>query len=214
MLRSFDHLIGGKIQLQQARQLRIAILLHHVDAIMAGDKVVNLVRKRISADAHVVHAQLVLFLDLVETLAQREVALNHTPGTRSSRFRPSMTTGAGTSLRAFSNLRASRSITLLILVGPLGVTGRVVVSRAARKVCGLGMRFPAACASQWRLHPHRGSAQSCPPASNSSAVSTLPRSSGLSGYVNGSDIQLFMPRSRSVSTNTGVCSRSARSKAA
>ena len=41
----------------------------------------------------------------------------------------------------------------------------------------------------------------------------LPRSIGFSGYGNGSDIQVFMPRSRSLITKTGVCSRSARSNA-
>ncbi len=40
----------------------------------------------------------------------------------------------------------------------------------------------------------------------SSAVSTLPRLIGSVGYSNGSDIQLFIPKSRSLSTNTGVCS--------
>ena len=47
----------------------------------------------------------------------------------------------------------------------------------------------------------------------SSALSTLPRSNFFVGYLNGSDIQLFMPRSRSLITKMGVWNRSARSKA-
>ena len=41
----------------------------------------------------------------------------------------------------------------------------------------------------------------------------IPRLIGAVGYVNGLDIQLFMPRSRSIITNTGVWNCSARSNA-
>src|SRR4030042_1908799 len=49
--------------------------------------------------------------------------------------------------------------------------------------------------------------------SSSCSPSTLPRSRGCCVYSNGSDIHRFMPRSRSLITKIGVCSRSARSNA-
>ncbi len=52
-----DHLVGRKIELQQAGQLCIAILLDHVDALVRGHEVVNLVRERIGTNAHVVHVE-------------------------------------------------------------------------------------------------------------------------------------------------------------
>src|SRR2546422_7436609 len=51
-----------------------------------------------------------------------------------------------------------------------------------------------------------------PRRSTSSAVRTLPRAIGLSGYGNGSAIQLFIPRSRSLMTKTGVWNSSAPGK--
>ena len=33
-----DHLIGGQIQLEQAGQLRVAVLLHHINALVRGDE--------------------------------------------------------------------------------------------------------------------------------------------------------------------------------
>jgi hypothetical protein len=62
MLRSFTTCSAGKIELQQARQLRIAVLFHHVNALVRRHKVVNLVRKRIRPDAHVIHVLPVFFL--------------------------------------------------------------------------------------------------------------------------------------------------------
>ena len=44
-------------------------------------------------------------------------------------------------------------------------------------------------------------------------MSSLPRLIGLVGYLKASDIQLFMPRSRSIITKTGVWNCSARSNA-
>ena len=55
MLRSFDDLLGGQIELEQAGSLRVAVLLDHVDALVRGDEVVNLVREGIGPDAHVIH---------------------------------------------------------------------------------------------------------------------------------------------------------------
>src|ERR1035437_5593911 len=67
------YLVGGKIELEQAGQLRVAVLFDHVDALVGVHKVVNLVREGIGADAHVVRVPPVLLLDLVQALAQREV---------------------------------------------------------------------------------------------------------------------------------------------
>ena len=105
------HLLGGKIQLQQARQLRVAVLLHHVNALMAGHKVVNLVRERIGADAHVVHAHACAPSRSGRGSRAARNRWSRRPGSRSSTLPFFTATGAGTSLRAFSNLRASRSIT-------------------------------------------------------------------------------------------------------
>jgi len=41
MLRSLGYLAAGKIELEQAGQLRVAILLDHINALVGGHKVVN-----------------------------------------------------------------------------------------------------------------------------------------------------------------------------
>jgi len=71
---------------------------------------VNLVGEGIGADTHVIHVETVPGLDLVETLAQREVGAAES---KEANFRGSVLDDdrAGTSLRAFSNLRSSLSIT-------------------------------------------------------------------------------------------------------
>src|ERR1700733_11777265 len=67
-----DDLVCRQIELQQARQLSVAILFHHIDALVRGDKIMDLMSKWIGADAKVIRIELVFLLDLVQALAERE----------------------------------------------------------------------------------------------------------------------------------------------
>ncbi len=75
------------------------------------------------------------------------------------------------------------------------------------------IRCRAACGSRRRRRPRPCSARSRPAARGPPRSAPCRARSASSGYGNGSDIQLFMPRSRSVMTKTGVWNCSARSKA-
>src|SRR6266568_6617443 len=69
-----DNLIGWQIQFQQAGKLCVAILYHHIDALMGSDEVMNFMREGICPDSHVIHIDTVFLPDLVEALAEREVS--------------------------------------------------------------------------------------------------------------------------------------------
>src|ERR1035438_2395610 len=72
------YLGGGKIELEQAGQLRVAVLLDDKNALMRGHKVVNLLGKRPRPDAQIIHVLGVTLLDLVE--AFDEGAIGGTEG--------------------------------------------------------------------------------------------------------------------------------------
>ena len=108
---------------------------------------------------------------------------------------------SGTCCRAVSNLRAQAVDVVDVVVRPLAVLPLLVVPRAAREVrrhaaardaCDTGCRR--------RRRPCSGPTRRC--RFSVSASSTLPRSSGSSGYANGSDIHVFIARSRSLITKT------------
>ena len=69
-LRSFRHQFGLQIQLQQAEHLRIAVLLHHVNALMRAHKVWNLVSERKRSNPQVIGRQFVFFAQLVARFDQ------------------------------------------------------------------------------------------------------------------------------------------------
>ncbi len=48
-------LVGGQIELEQAGQLGVAVLLDHVDTLVGGHEVVDFMGEGIGPDAHVVH---------------------------------------------------------------------------------------------------------------------------------------------------------------
>ncbi len=73
MLRSLTTWSAGRSSLSRLSQLRVAILLNDVDALVRGDKVVNLVREGVGADAHVVDVLRVFLFDLVEAFAEGKV---------------------------------------------------------------------------------------------------------------------------------------------
>src|ERR1035441_3525055 len=70
----FDDLFRGQIELEQAGQLRVAVLLNDVNAFMRSDKVMDLMRERIGANAQVIHVEIVLILNLIEALAEGKVS--------------------------------------------------------------------------------------------------------------------------------------------
>ena len=119
-----------------------------------------------------------------------------------------------------SNLRRMRSSMRAWIVAVLGVAGVLVVRGAAREEGALGRdACRAGCGRGWRRRRRPDSGPNRLPLtslnfSSCSASSTLPRScTCASSQANASVTQSFMPMSRSDMTITGVCSRSARSKA-
>ena len=132
------HLVGGKIELEQAGQLRVAVLLDHINALMRGHKVVNLVSEGKGPDAQIIRV-LPVAASIWSRLSVRAQSVE--PKARKPIFEaPFLTmTGAGTSLRIVSNLQRQPVHHRLVLLRVLGVFGRIVVSRAASKVGGLGV---------------------------------------------------------------------------
>ena len=63
-----------EIDLQKIEHLRVAVLLHHVNPVMAGHKVVHLLRKGIGANAQIVGRNLAFAREFVAALDHRPVA--------------------------------------------------------------------------------------------------------------------------------------------
>src|ERR1035437_3347227 len=68
-----DHLIGGKIELKQAGQLRVTVLLDDINALVRGHKVVNCLGKGKGPDAQIIRVFRVALLDLVKALGERAI---------------------------------------------------------------------------------------------------------------------------------------------
>ncbi len=122
--------------------------------------------------------------------------------------------GRGTKDRAVSNLRLMRSMLLLEVVGTLAVLRFLIVAAAARKIRSRRMlgSWQRAIANAVAVHVSV-TGESAQPVQIFFAQNLAAVDRASVGYSNGSDIQLFMPRSRSDITNTRVWNCSARLKA-
>src|SRR5437899_1061178 len=70
----FSDLVRGKIQLEQAHHLAIAVLFNNVHALMLRHKLMHLARKRIRAQADVVGLEIELAGKLVTAFPHREIS--------------------------------------------------------------------------------------------------------------------------------------------
>ena len=195
------------------KHLPVAVLVDDVDALVRGDEVVHLGGERIGPQPQVVGLDAVLALQLVERLDQR-VMRGAVGDDADFVALVAHHLRLGHQRARVFELAAQAVQVVHVVVGTLAVLAHFSLcplpraNHAALRMIGARQR---AIADAVAVHVFvaRESAQ----AVEVFLVSTLPRLIGSSGYSNGSDIQLFMPRSRSVMTNTGVCNCSARSKA-
>ena len=101
------------VELQQAKHLGVAILLHHINSLVLLDKIVHLAGERIGPQPQVIRFSFIFFTQLIAAIRSGPNAKFRSE--RPFRFpepavAPCETSGRGTKDRAVSNLRFSRSI--------------------------------------------------------------------------------------------------------
>ncbi len=151
------------VELEQASHLPVAVLLHHIHALVPLNEVVNLARKRIRQHTKIVRFQFVLFGQLIARLDDRPV-------------RRAISNNADLRLAAARHFRSryEQPRGLELLVDPFHVAFEIVRTLAVLSPfhCGrcraqnMPLRddpCPAACDSRRHRHPHPCSGQNYQP---------------------------------------------------
>src|ERR1017187_2881126 len=127
-----------EINLQKIQHLCIAVLLDHVDPIMPGYEIVNLLRKGVGPDAKIIDWNLAFAIELVTALDHRKMA--RAEGNDSDfllacafeyRFRNQRLRGL--------KLASQPQHVVFVILGTLRIQGLLIVAGAAGEVCGSRM---------------------------------------------------------------------------